>query len=66
MESDAGSGTGIPEQDSHLPDVTGVPLVELLASHDAALTGSLRRLLADLDTHERFSSFANFVEPDRA
>jgi FXSXX-COOH protein len=65
MHSDAGSGSGRPEQEPGLADVTGLPLVDLLASRDGALAESLRRLLADIETQERFASFANFVEPDR-
>jgi FXSXX-COOH protein len=64
MDSDAGSRSGTPEDESGLADVTGVSLVELLASRDAALADSLRRLLADVETHERFLGFGNFVEPD--
>jgi FXSXX-COOH protein len=39
-----------PDQDTHLVDLTGIPLERLLALDDSVLGQSLRRLIQEIDS----------------
>jgi FXSXX-COOH protein len=39
-----------PDQDTHLVDLTGIPLERLLALGDSVLGQSLRRLIQEIDS----------------
>jgi FXSXX-COOH protein len=47
-------------EDSDLPDVSSLPLAELLASDESPLANSVRRLVAELEQpQEVFAAFGN-------
>jgi hypothetical protein len=50
------------EHESDLPEVTTVPLLDLMSSRDPALVESIQRLLAEVRRpHESIASWGNFV-----
>jgi FXSXX-COOH protein len=65
-DSAGGQGDGTPDHQPELPDVTGLPLAELIPADDTVLANSLRRLLTELDSaQEIIAAHNNFADDPR-